>query len=110
MKSDSKLISIFKQVEDPRSHINQVHNLIDILLVGIISVIYGAETWKQMVGFAKSKEVFLKTFLELPHGIPSEDTINRVFSALDSANFEACFMEWVNSITDLSKGQIITSR
>ena len=33
MKSDSKIISIFKQVEDPRSHINQLHNLIDILLI-----------------------------------------------------------------------------
>tara|TARA_B100000809_G_scaffold208983_1_gene211823 strand:- start:179 stop:325 length:147 start_codon:yes stop_codon:yes gene_type:complete len=47
--SDNKLISIFKQVEDPRSHINQVHHLIDILLIGIISVICGAETWKRMV-------------------------------------------------------------
>ena len=107
MKSDSKLISIFKQVKDPRSHINQVHNLIDILLIGIVSVICGAETWKQMVGFAKSKETFLKTFLELPHGIPSEDTINRVFSSIDSVSFETCFIEWVNSITDLSKGQVV---
>ena len=107
MRSDNKLISIFKQVEDPRSHINQVHNLIDILLIGIISVICGAETWKQMVGFAKSKEVFLKTFLELPHGVPSEDTINRVFSSLDSMKFESCFIEWVNSISDLSKGQVL---
>jgi hypothetical protein len=103
MKSDSKLISIFNQVEDPRSHVNQLHNLIDILLIGIISVISGAETWKQMVGFAKSKEDFLKTFLELPHGIPSEDTINRVFSTLDSLKFETCFIEWVNSITDQSR-------
>jgi predicted transposase YbfD/YdcC len=107
MKSDSKIISIFKQVEDPRSHINQLHNLIDILLIGIISVICGAETWKQMVGFAKSKEAFLKTFLELPQGIPSEDTINRVFSSIDSNQFETYFIEWVNSIVGLSKGQVI---
>ncbi len=107
MKSDSKIINIFKQVEDPRSHINQLHNLIDILLIGIISVICGAETWKQMVGFAKSKEAFLKTFLELPQGIPSEDTINRLFSSIDSIQFETCFIEWVNSIADLSKGQVI---
>ncbi len=43
----------------------------------------------------------------MPHVIPSKDTINRVFSSLDSAKFETCFIEWVNSITDLSKGQII---
>ena len=107
MNSDSRIISIFKQVEDPRRDINQLHNLIDILLIGIISVICGAETWKQMVEFAKSKEDFLKTFLELPKGIPSEDTINRVFSSIDSIQFETCFIEWVNSITDLTKGQVI---
>ena len=70
-------------------------------------MISGAETWEQMVGFAKSKESFLKKFLELPSGIPSKDTINRVFSAIDSQQFESCFIDWVNSIADLSKGQII---
>lgn len=107
MNKQNNLVSIFNQVEDPRSHINQLHNLIDILLIGIISVLCGAETWKQMVGFAKSKEDFLRTFLELPNGIPSEDTINRVFTAIDSTQLENCFIEWVSSISDLSLGQII---
>ncbi len=100
-------MSIFGSIEDPRSHINQLHNLTDILLIGIISVICGAETWKQMVEFANSKEDFLKGFLELPNGIPSEDTINRVFSSIDSSQFEHCFIDWVNSISDISKGQVI---
>ena len=103
----NKLISIFGSVEDPRSHINQLHSLVDILLIGIISVICGAETWKQMVDFAYSKEEFLKKFLKLENGIPSDDTINRVFSAIDSNQFESCFMEWVNSISELTKGQVI---
>ena len=60
-----------------------------------------------MVRFANSKEGFLKKFLELPNGIPSKVTINRVFSAIDSEQFESCFIEWVNSISDLSKGQVI---
>ena len=107
MKAGSNIVSIFRQVEDPRSHINQLHNLIDVLLIGIISVISGAETWKQMIEFARSKEEFLKTFLELPNGIPSEDTINRVFSSIDSIQFETCFTQWVNSIADVSKEQII---
>jgi len=84
MGKNDKLISVFNQVEDPRSHINQLHKLIDILFIGIISVISGAETWKQMVGFAKSKEEFLRTFLELSNGIPSEDTINRLSTSIDS--------------------------
>ncbi len=107
MNSSGNLKSIFGQIEDHRSHINQLHNLIDILLIGIIAVICGAETWEQMVRFANSKEDFLKKFLELPNGIPSKVTINRVFSAIDSEQFESCFIEWVNSISDLSKGQVI---
>ena len=107
MNKQNDLVRIFSQVEDPRSHINRLHKLTDILLIGIISVICGAETWKQMVGFAKSKEEFLKTFLELPNGIPSEDTINRTFSAIDSVQLENCFVEWVSSLANLSSGQQI---
>jgi predicted transposase YbfD/YdcC len=106
MNSVSKLVSIFGSVEDPRSDINKLHNLVDILLIGIVSVICGAETWKQMIEFANSKVKFLSTFLESPNGIPSEDTINRVFSSIDSSKFETCFIDWVNSISELSKGQV----
>ncbi len=107
MDTANKLMSIFGTMDDPRSHINKLHNLNDILLIGIISVICGAETWKQMVEFAISKEGFLRKFLELPNGIPSDDTINRVFSSIDSSQFETCFMDWVSSISELSKGQVI---
>ena len=107
MNTDNELMSIFGSIEDPRSHINKLHNLVDILLIGIISVICGAETWKQMVEFANSKEEFMRKFLILPNGIPSEDTLNRVFSSIDSSHFETCFIDWVNSISELSKGQVI---
>ncbi len=46
MNKDNKLMSIFGSIEDPRSHINKLHNLVDILLIGIIPVISGAQTWK----------------------------------------------------------------
>jgi len=107
MNTYNKLMSIFGSIEDPRIHINQLHDLVDILLIGIISVISGAETWKQMVEFASSKEEFLRKFLKLENGIPSEDTINRVFSAIDSEQFEERFIEWVNSLSEITKGQVI---
>jgi predicted transposase YbfD/YdcC len=103
----SKLLTIFAQIDDPRSHINKLHELEEILLIGIISVMCGAETWEHMVSFSKSKEEFLKTFLKLPHGIPSKDTLNRTFAAIDSEQFESCFIEWVSSLSTLSKGQVI---
>ena len=60
-----------------------------------------------MVGLAKANEEFLKTFLELPNSIPSEDTINRVFFTIDTAQLENCFMQWLSSITDLNAEQVI---
>ena len=107
MKTTNNLKSIFSQIEDHRSTVNQLHNLIDILLISIISVICGAETWKQMSEFGDSKEEFLKTFLELPNGIPSKDTIRRVFTVIDSKIFEKCFIQWVSSIADLTNGQVV---
>jgi len=66
LKNTDSLQPIFSQMEAPRSHINQLHNFIDILLVGIISVICGAETWKQLVGFQNQKKHFLKYFSITP--------------------------------------------
>src|SRR5680860_8546 len=99
--------SYFEALEDPRSHINKLHSLNDILVVGVVAVICGAETWKQMEEFAKSKKRFLKTILELPNGLPSDDTFNRVFSAIDTKQFEVCFSNWVTSLPQELKQQVI---
>lgn len=107
MKATNRLRSIFGQINDPRSDINKLHQLEDILLIGIISVICAAETWKDMESYAKAKEDFLRDFLDLPNGIPSDDTFNRVFSSIDSEQFEACFMEWVSLLVNLTDGEVI---
>jgi len=103
----SKLITAFSQVKDPRRDITKLHLLNDILLISILSVICGAETWKDIQTFASAKEDFLRTFLKLPNGIPKLDTYRRVFSAIDSEQFEASFIQWVNTLANISKGQVI---
>jgi predicted transposase YbfD/YdcC len=70
-------------------------------------VICGADTWNEMELYAKEKEKFLRTILDLPNGIPSHDTFNRVFSSIDSSQFETCFIEWVKSISELIPKEII---
>jgi predicted transposase YbfD/YdcC len=107
LKTTGKLRSIFSQIDDPRSDINKLHKLEDILLIGIISVICAAETWKDMETFAKGRKDFLRTFLDLPNGIPSDDTFNRVFSSIDSEQFESCFMEWVSHLVNLTGGEVV---
>jgi predicted transposase YbfD/YdcC len=79
----------------------------DILLIGIIAVICGADTWNEIEQYALEKEDFLRSFLDLPNGIPSHDTFNRVFSAIDSNQFEACFTEWVMSFTKLLDKEVV---
>ena len=107
METITQLKSIFNQIDDTRSDINKLHKLEDILLIGIISVICAADTWKNMETFAKAREDFLRTFLDLKNGIPSDDTFNRVFSSIDPYQFENCFIKWVSHLVDLSHGEII---
>lgn len=107
LKANNKLRSIFNAIDDPRRDITKLHNLNDILLMGIISVICGAETWGNVEGYARAKIDFLRSFLELPNGIPSHDTFNRVFSAINSEQFEACFIAWVSSLAEMAPGQVI---
>ena len=107
METTRKLRSIFSQIDDPRRDLTKLHQLNDILLIGIISVICGADSWNEMELYAQEKEEFLRTFLELPNGIPSHDTFNRVFSAIDSKQFELCFIEWVRSLAELAPKEVI---
>lgn len=55
MKTTHNFRSIFSQIDDPRSDINKLHRLDDILLIGIIAVICAADTWKDMETYAKAK-------------------------------------------------------
>lgn len=70
-------------------------------------MICAADTWKNMETFAKAREEFLTTFLDLKNGIPSDDTFNRVFSSIDSDALEKCFIKWVSHLVDLTDGEII---
>jgi len=93
LKTTNKLKTIFGQITDFRRSHKQLYDLESILLIGIISVICGADSWNEMENYAQSKEEFLRTFLDLPNGIPSHDTFNRVFSNIDSDQFESCFIK-----------------
>jgi predicted transposase YbfD/YdcC len=97
----------FSQVTDPRVDRTKDHKLIDIVAIAICAVICGAEGWVDIENFGNSKLPWLKTFLELPHGIPSHDTFGRVFSMIDAEEFQRAFYEWVWAVNDILPGQII---
>jgi predicted transposase YbfD/YdcC len=97
----------FSKVSDPRVERTKEHKLIDIIAIAICAVICGAEGWVDIELFGKSKLPWLKTFLELPNGIPSHDTFGRVFARIDAEQFQLAFYEWVWAVNDLIQGQII---
>jgi predicted transposase YbfD/YdcC len=82
------LLRYFHDLPDPRINRTKLHNLMDILAIAMLAVICGAEGFVQIELFGKSKLAWLKTFLKLPHGIPSHDTFGRVFAALDPEAFD----------------------
>jgi len=97
----------FATLEDPRIDRRKLHNLIDILTIGICAVICGADDYPSIYAFGKAKESWLGTFLELPNGIPSSDTFWRVFGAIDSEQFQSCFLSWMTEISQVTTGEII---
>ena len=97
----------FAILPDPRVQRTRRHELSDIVAVALLGVICGAEGWTEIAEFGEAKEGWLKTFLNLPNGIPSHDTFGRVFAALDPEEFERCFQAWTADLADASAGRII---
>ena len=100
-------LQYFARLTDPRIERNREHLLEEILLIAIAAVLSGAESWNDIADYGESKREWLKTFLTLPGGIPSHDTFNRLFAALDPEEFEQGFASWVASIAKLTAGEVV---
>lgn len=97
---------VFYQVADPR-RMNHRHKLTDILTIALFAVLSGSNSWASVAAYGRDKLKWLKTLLELPHGIPSHDTFNDVFAKLKPEAFERCFMEWMKRMVQLSGGKLV---
>lgn len=97
----------FADLPDPRKTEQCDHKLIDILFIAVCAVICGAEGFTDMEEFGIAKEGWLRQFLELPNGIPSHDTFNRVLARLRAKEFQRCLLAWIHSVAALSDGDIV---
>jgi len=105
--TDRTLISHFAALTDPRVERTKLHPLENILTIAICAVICGAESWDEIAAFGEARADWFGGFLDLSHGIPSHDTFNRVFAALDPSRFEACFLAWVRTVHPMLPAQVI---
>lgn len=106
-QAPQSLIEHFSTIDDPRIDRSKLHKLIDILVIAICATICGAEGWEDFELFGNCKLDWFKSFLELPHGIPSPDTFRRVFARLDPQQFQQAFLGWVRSVTRLTNGEVV---
>lgn len=104
---ERSMASHFAGLEDPRSPTQRRHQLIEMIVIAIAATLSGADGWAGVETFAKGKEAWLRSFLELPEGIPSHDTFGRVFALIHPEQFAACFRQWSESVAELIPDEII---
>lgn len=96
----------FGDLPDPRRAGRTLwHSLIDILTIALLAVICGADDWVAVHDFGVARQAWLKTFLRLPHGIPSHDTFGRVFALLRPAELQRRYLAWIQHVAKLMAGE-----
>jgi predicted transposase YbfD/YdcC len=92
------ILCCFSSLKDPRINRRKRHLLLDIVAIALCAVIAGANNWQQIEQFAHTRRDWLKTFLSLPNGIPSHDTLERLFARLSPAAFQRCLLGWLAAL------------
>jgi predicted transposase YbfD/YdcC len=93
----ANLFNLIEEIPDPRMERTQKHIFKDILVIAILAVIAGAKGWEDMENYGIAKQEWLKEFLALPSGIPSDDTFRRVFERIEPQALEKCLQSWIKS-------------
>ena len=108
-KGHPVLHPFFHSLKDPRrtSKGHFYYPMDEILFLVIVSVLCGADSWVSISLFGKTKTGWLRQFLPYSNGIPSHDVLGKVFALIDPVQFNVCFMDWVNSISELTQGEVV---
>lgn len=101
------IATFFEDLPDPRVERTRRHLLLDIIVISILAVIAGADSWEEIAHYGHVKQRWLEQFLRLPAGIPSAHTFRRVFTALDVEAFNRCFIEWAKWLVKSTDGKLV---
>jgi len=111
MEPKTETVSLLKRLEqltDPRVERTKLHLLEDIVMLTIMAVICGADSWTEVEEYGNTKEEWLRQYLKLPNGIPSHDTIGNVMSRIKPKEFENFFVQWMLSIAHITQGEVVS--
>jgi predicted transposase YbfD/YdcC len=103
----TSLVAHFAHVPDPRINRQKDHDLVDVLVIAVCTLLCAGESFNDREDFGKAKHDWFKTFLRLRNGIPSHDTFNRVFAAVDPQQFLDCFLRWTQSLREAVAQEIV---
>lgn len=101
------LVEHFASVPDPRIERHRWHKLSDIFVIAVCAVLCGAESYPAIEDFGQEREAWLRQFLELPEGIPSHDTFNRVLRVLEPIALQQCFLNWMRAVAEVTQGEVV---
>lgn len=96
----------FEGLTDPRTGNAARHELLEMLMIALCTVLCGGEDCTDMAEFARAKLEFLRGFLKLEHGAPSHDTFSRLFRLLDPEQFRACFQRFMERFAETCAGVV----
>jgi predicted transposase YbfD/YdcC len=105
-RATTGLLRFFHSLNDYRAD-NVSHSLVNIVAVAVMAVTCGAQGWSEVEAWGRMHLDWLGGFLDLPHGIPSHDTFDRVFRHLDPLEFEKCFHAWSKRLVEAGRGMFI---
>ena len=97
----------FSLLTDPREPGRVRHKLLDIIILTICAVLCSADDWVAVAEYGRVKKGWLRRFLELPNGIPSHDTLGRIFGMLSPMEFQRCFQSWIEAVFRRTNGQVV---
>ncbi len=103
---DIVFLSHFEDLPDPRQAAKVLYPLSEVLLVTLVAVLCGAESWVEIAKFGEKRRDFLRRFAPFENGTPSHDQLGDIFAVLDAEAFQSCFIGWVSSLTGLA-GDIV---
>jgi predicted transposase YbfD/YdcC len=99
-------LEYFRDLPDPRQAGKVVYPLEEILLLCLLAVLAGAETFTDIARFGTKKLALLRRFRPFRDGTPAHDHLGDIFATLDAEKFQQCFVAWVSAVTGAPPGII----